>query len=584
MNQKPQKTNKFKQFDRSLVFKFGLFAIGFVLVAQLFAIQIIKHDYYQGEALAEHVKKFEVAAERGSIYVTDGYQRTPIVLNEKKYIVYADPKFVQDTADASAKLQAVVGGSQSDIQDLLNTDSRYVIIAKKLNKDSADRVKELGLKGVGLDEVPVRTYPQGELAAHVLGFVNDDGQGQYGVEAYLNNDLSGKSGQKSEVTDVNGTPLAINNDNSGINDPVPGEDIELTIDLRLQQIAENKLKEAVERTKSEKGSVVIIDPKNGQVKAMANYPTYNPADFSKVEDLRLFTSTAVSRAWEPGSVMKPITMSASFNEGKLSRNDSYYDPGFVKAGDTTITNAINYGAQTMTIDDVITKSLNTGAVYLYKSLGGGDYNETARNTWFEYLANHYMFNKLTGIELANEQPGFVKPPKDDGAGIDVTYANMAFGQGLTVTPIQLVAAYSALVNGGTYYKPTIVAAKSTDSKEFTANQSVVVEEDVISKKVSDDIKDLLYKSLKINNAKADRQGYRLGAKSGTAQVSDGEGNYKENAYNGAYIGYLEGKQLEYVVLTRLDEPKTSGFASFQAGILWADITNEIINNVAIEPR
>lgn len=585
MNQN-QKTNKFSRFDRSQLFRIGLYGVGAVLVAQLFYIQIIKHDYYNGQALAEHVKKFEVPAERGAIYVTDGYQRLPLVLNEKRYTVYADPKFIQDSAKAAEQLVGVIGGDRQQIEDLLKTDSRYVILAKKLNADVADRVKELDLKGVGLDETLVRTYPQGQLAAHVLGFVNDDGQGQYGVESYLNNELAGQSGQKNEITDVRGTPLAINNDVSGANDPVPGKDIELTIDIRLQQIAENKLKEAVERTKSEKGSVVIIDPKNGEVKAMANFPTYNPAEFSKVEDLSVFTSTAISRAWEPGSVMKPLTMSAAFNEGKLSRNNSYYDSGYVKAGDTTITNAINYGAQTMTIDDVITKSLNTGAVYLYKSLGGGNYNETARNTWFEYLANHYMFNKLTGIELANEQPGFVKPPKDDGAGIDVTYANMAFGQGLTVTPIQLAAAYSALVNGGTYYKPTVVKAKSDNSVDFEASGPNIVKDKVISESVSSEIKDLLHKSLKINNTRADREGegYILGAKSGTAQVSDGNGNYKENAYNGAYVGYLEGKELEYVVVTRLDEPKTSGFASFQAGILWADITNEIINNVAIEPR
>lgn len=581
---KNQNKSKYSRFDRSVFFKIALYGFGFIFVVQLFNIQILKHDFYAKEALAEHVKKFEIPAKRGIIYANDGYQKVPLVLNEDKYIVYADPKFITDSRVASEKLVAVMGGDVKVVQEQLNKNSRYVILAKKINKDVAERIKELKIKGVGIEEVSVRTYPQGQLASHVLGFVNDDGEGQYGVESFLNDKLAGKSGQKNEITDVNGTPLAVNNDITKANNPSPGEDIELTIDLRLQQIVENQLKDAVTRTNSQKGSVVIIDPNNGQIKAMANYPTYNPADYAKTEDLSVFTNTAISGAWEPGSVMKPITMSASFNEGKLSRQNSYYDAGFIKAGDTTIKNAVEFGAQTMTIDDVITKSLNTGAVYLYKSLGGGNYNEQARNTWFDYLTNHYMFNKVTGIELANEQPGFVKAPKDDGAGIDVTYANMAFGQGMTITPLQLASAYSALTNGGIYYKPTIIKATSDKNAEFVDKKAEIVKSDVISKPISDDIKDLLHKSLLINNKKADRAGYLLGAKSGTAQVSDGAGRYKENAYNGAYVGYLEGKKLEYVVVTRMDEPKTSGFASFQAGILWSEITNEIIDSVAIEPR
>lgn len=583
MNNQSTPKNKDNKFDRSLLLKGGLFALGFILVGQLFIVQIVKHDYYQKEALAEHVKKFEIPAERGAIYLSNGYQRTPLVLNEPRYIVYADPYFIVDVDEASSQLQSVIGGERQDIKDLLELDNRYVVLKKKLTKDHAERVIDLKIKGVGLEEVKVRTYPQGSIAAHVLGFVNDDGVGQYGIESYLNDELSGEPGLKNEITDVNGTPLAINNDITTKNDPVPGKDVELSIDIRLQQILEEKLAAAVERTSSEKGSAVLVDPKTGQIKAMANVPTYNPADYSKIEDLSIFTNTAVTRAWEPGSVMKPITMSAAFNEGKLSRNNSYYDAGYVKAGDTTITNAINYGAQTMTIDDVITKSLNTGAVYLYKSLGGNTYNEQARNTWFDYLTNHYGFNKITGVELANEQPGFVKPPKDDGAGIDVSYANSAFGQGVTITPLQLAAAYSALVNGGTYYKPTVVGAKNIDG-EFVANEPIIVNDNVISDTVSGDIKDLLHKSLKINNKRADREGYVLGAKSGTAQVSDGDGNYKEDRYNGAYVGFLEGKELEYVLVTRLDEPKTSGFASFQAGIVWSEITNEIINTIAIEPK
>lgn len=576
-------TKQSKQFDRSLLLKGGLFFVGAIMMVQLFIIQVVKHEYYRGEALAEHVKKFEVPADRGKILASDGYNMVPIVLNETKFNVYADPQFIQNSEESAEQLQAVIGGDKNEIQELLNTDNRYVILAKKLTEEHAERVKELKIKGVGLAEVSVRSYPQGSVASHVLGFVNDDGQGQYGVESYLDSELNGTSGIRNEITDVNGTPLAINNDKTTGQDPVSGADIGLTIDIRLQQILEEKLKAGVERTSSERGSAILIDPKTGQIKAMANYPTYDPNNYQKVEDQSVFTNTAVTRAWEPGSVMKPLMMSTTFNSGALNRGSSYFDAGIKHVGGITITNAINYGARTTTMDDIIVNSLNTGAVHLLQSIGGGSINDTARNTWHDYLTNRYMFNKLTGIELGAEQPGYVKEPADDGSGIESQYANMAFGQGLTMTPIQLVAAYSALLNGGTYYKPTVVDTRTIDG-EVVKNEPVVVKSDVISPSVSEDLKAIMEEQLKGNNAAAAKPGYRLGTKSGTAETPDGHGGYKTDLYNGAYIGYIEGAELEYVLLIRLDEPKTAGFASFQAGIVWRETSGEIINSIAITPR
>lgn len=577
-----KKQHKTTNLDRSTVFKFGLYAIGAILLVQLFLVQIIRHDYYRAEALAEHVKKFEIPAKRGVISLSDGYSATPVVLNEKKFLVYADPKFIQNTEAAAKQLQEVVGGNADDIKNLLTTTSRYVVVAKKIDEAQSKRVEDLKIKGVGLKEISVRSYPQGTVAAHVLGFVNDDGVGQYGFEEYFNKELTGKSGQQKIITDVNGVPLAINNE-SVQTQPDPGSDVTLSLDIRLQRIVEEQLKAGVDRTQAKRGSAVLIDPNNGEIKAMANYPTFDPSQFASQADLSVFTNTAVSRAWEPGSVMKPLMLATALQEGAVTRNTSYFDPGYKKIADTTVTNAHSYGARTMTIDDIITKSLNTGAVHLMQSLGGGDITEASRQTWYEYLTNHFMFNKTTGIELANEQPGGVIPPQDNGAGINVTYANMAFGQGLTITPIQLAAAYAALVNGGTYYQPTVIEEYKKDGTSVK-QEPKVVRSDVVSSEVSAQVKDILRESLEENYKPAIRAGYTLGAKSGTAELSDGQGNYREDAYDGAYVGYIEGKKLEYVMVVRLDEPKTSGFASRQATIVWGDISNEIINSIAIEPK
>ena len=569
-------------FDRTTAFKVILYGIGAILLLQLFIVQIIRHDYYRAEALAEHVKKFEIPAKRGTISLSDGYEATPVVLNDVKYLVYADPKFIQNSEDAASQLQSIIGGKTEDIYALLQTQSRYVILAKKIDEQQAKRIEDLKIKGIGLKEMSVRSYPQGTVAAHVLGFVNDDGQGQYGIEQFYNDKLTGKSGQQKIITDVNGIPLAINND-SVQTQPDPGSDVTLSLDIRLQRILEEKLKAGVDRTQSKRGSAIIIDPNTGQIKAMANYPTFDPSQFANQQDQSLFTNTAISTAWEPGSVMKPLMLSTALQEGSVTRSTSYFDPGYKKIADTTVTNAVNYGARTMTMDDILTKSLNTGAVHLFQSLGGGQITDGARQTWYDYITMHYMFNKPTGIELANEQPGSVIPPEDNGAGINVTYANMAFGQGLTVTPIQLAAAYSALVNGGTYYQPSIVA-ETKQGSAVTKTEPKIVKSDVISPEVSAQVKDILRKTLEENNKPAVRAGYTLGAKSGTAEFADGNGNYREDLYNGAYIGYIEGKKLEYVMIVRFDEPKTSGFASRQAAIVWAEISNEILNSIAIEPK
>ncbi len=568
------------KFDRTLLLRGGLFLVGAVLLVQLFIVQIVHHDYYSAAALAEHVKKFEVSAERGKIYMNDGYATVPVVLNEKKYLVYADPKYIQSSDQTANQLQQLIGGDLKQLEELLKKDTRYVVLAKKVDRSVADRIKDQKIKGVGLKEISVRTYPQGKMASQVLGFVNDDGQGQYGFEEYYNQQLSGKNGLQQKITDINGVPLAINN-NQEQQDPIAGDDVTLSLDLRMQKIVEERLQENVTRTSSKSGSAVLIDANTGKITAMANVPTYDPSQYASQPDISIFLNTATNGAWEPGSVMKPLMMSVAFNEQKLNPGSTYFDKGSVQIADRTIKNSMEWGARNMSMNDIITKSLNTGAVYMMQSLGGGQIDEQARTTWYQYLTERYGFGKSTNIELAGEQGGSVIGPKDPD-GVAVRYANMSFGQGLTVTPLQLAAAYAALINGGTYYQPSIISTVKASNKEQTVPPKVIMS-NVISPQVSQDIRAVLQLSASQNNKPALRDGYAIGAKSGTAEVVGDDGAYKTDAYNGAYIGFIAGKDKAYVLIVRLDEPKTSGFASAQAAIAWAAISNEVLNIVPIAP-
>jgi cell division protein FtsI/penicillin-binding protein 2 len=373
--------------------------------------------------------------------------------------------------------------------------------------------------------------------------------------------------------------LALNND-TVIEQATPGDDVYTTIDLGIQQTAEEALKNGVDKLNAIKGSAIVLEADTGAVKAIANYPSFDPTNFSNVKDASVFVNTATAQAWEPGSVLKPLLMAASFNEGKTNPGTTYFDSGSEKVADRIITNSLPWGAQTMGMQDIISKSLNTGAVYLLKTLGAGEINQSAREKYYEYLTEHFMFGKSTNIEQAGEASGIIQDPID-GYGRDVTYANMAFGQGMTTTPIQLAAAYAALVNGGTYYQPTLIAANSSNDGEAVSVTPKVVKEGVVSKKVSSQIRTLLKKGLEDNNFSAIRAGYNLGAKSGTAQIADGNGNYKKDAYNGVYVGYFGGDMPKYVMLVRLDEPKTSGFASAEAAKVWSEISNDILDNYPI---
>lgn len=572
----PEKTVNIR--TKAGVLRFFLILAGVLVIGRLFMVQIIKHDYYSGQALAEHEKQYQLPAKRGLIYAYDGDKKVPIVLNEVRYEIYADPKVIEDKDKVAAVVNQITGEDKEQIKKKISDDKkRYVVLAKKATEDQKNSVTALKDKGIGFKEISIRSYPQGQFASQVLGFVNDDQAGQYGIEQYLDKQLAGEKGQLKAITDVNGVPLAISNDNIQ-KQPKSGKPVVLTIDIGMQKLTEDALNDAITRTKANSATAVIIDANTGQVKAMANYPSYNPAEYQKQTDGSVFANESVSGAWEPGSVMKPIILSTAFNQGSLSPGSTYYDSMSVQVDDRTINNSYPWGAQTMSMQDIITKSLNTGAVHILKSLGGGDINAQARSVYYDYLTNKFWFGKETGIEQTGESAGTVGGP-EEGYGLRVRYANMSFGQGLTVTPLQLASAYGALVNGGVYYQPTLVA-----SVDEQANQPKVKQSSVISPQSSAQIKTILKNALENNNKNAVRPGYELGAKTGTAEIADGSGNYKKDAYNGVYVGFISGQDKTYIMVVRLDEPKSARFASSEAATTWTDISNKILDSYAIRPK
>ncbi len=566
-----------------------LLVITAIFVIRLFYLQVIRHNYYQTSALSGQLKEYEIPAKRGIIEAHSGKDIVPIVLNETKYTLFVDPKYIKDPQSVATKVQQVVGGNAGEYESKMRTQgSRYVVLAKLLDKKQSDAVTALELKGVGTRETEHRTYPQGSLASQLLGFVNDDNDGKYGLEQAMNQELKGKPGLLKAITDARGVPLASQKDNI-LQQPTDGKRVVLTVDMGMQQQLEDALKQGLDRAKSKSGSALIMDVKTGEIKAMANYPTYNPTEYNKVEDAALFTNPAVSSPLEVGSIMKPLTAAAAIDKGFVNRNTSYYDPGYFIVDDAKITNIEEAGGPgTKTVQDIIQQSLNTGATWLLMQMGGGQINEQARNTWHDYMTNHYQFGKKTGIEQGYEAEGSIPDP-NEGYGLNIQYANSAFGQGMTATPLQMASALASVINGGTYFKPHLVEKVIDGNGVATEKKPEVVKSNVVSPDTSKEVRGIMEfafsKNHMVYGMKELRPEYGIGTKTGTAQVAKPGGGYYEDRFNGTFLSYVGGNEPEYIVAVRVNEPGIGGYAGARAAApIGLNLVNMLIDNYGVTPK
>lgn len=573
----PQNKNSVTQAVQRIRIWYGCLVLVLAIVGvRLFYVQVIHYDHYRTSALSKQLKQYRIPATRGTISAHDGTRTLPIVLNQKLYILYADPVYVKKPAEAAVKVAGVIGGDASKYEQLMKTkDTRYVVLGKKLSAGQSKAITKLKLAGVGTIAQDYRTYPQGALLSQVLGFVNDEGIGKYGIEQALNRELTGTPGQMKAITDAAGVPLAASRDNTRIA-PKNGRNITLTIDLAMQQQLENILAQGVKNSRASSGSAVIIDSDTGAVKAMANVPTYDPSKYFEFDEA-VFQNHAVTHPIEVGSTMKTLTTAAALDQGVIHAQQTYHDPASWLVDEFRITNIEeDGGAGTRSITDILNLSLNTGATWELMQMGGGEINEKARRAWYEYLTNHYMFGKTTGIEQGYEEPGTVPEPEDNGAGIDLTYANTSFGQAMTATPIQMGAALSAVVNGGTYYQPHLVEGKPK-----------VIKQGVVKPSTTAALLPMMQYTVDHHNFKPafNQSQYQVGGKTGTAQIAKKGGGYEDHLFNGTYIGYVGGDTPEYVIVVFIQKPNIAGYAGTAAAQpVFGAMAHMLINNSYVAPK
>jgi stage V sporulation protein D (sporulation-specific penicillin-binding protein) len=582
----------FSANTRILIWYGALLLVVAIFITRLFYLQIIRHDYYQKQAFADQLKEYKITAPRGLIKAHDGTDMVPIVLNQTLYTLYADPTFASKNAVTDAdKLVAITGGDKADyIKQMKTTSSRYQILQKRITREQKDKIMALKLSGVGLQEQNYRNYPQGSLAAQLLGFVNNDGKGTYGIEQALNKELAGSDGELKAITDAAGVPLAASNDNVQV-DPKPGSDVVLTIDLAMQKQLETLLKSGLDRAKSKSGSALIMDPKTGAIKAMANWPSYDPSQYYNVQDGNVFNNAAVSSPLEVGSIMKTLTAAAALDQGVIKPDTSYYDPSHWELDGHQITNIEeDGGAGTHNIASVLNLSINTGATWMLMQMGGktGEVTQSARDKWHDYMVNHYQLGKKTGIEQGYEADGYIPEP-DKGYALQLAYANTSFGQAMTATPLQMGAAISSVVNGGTYYQPRLVEQTINSSGQKIVKKPVVINNHVVSADTSNDIVGLMEYVVKGHLAGFPYlkfpDNYIVGGKTGTAQIANPKGGYYGDKYNGTYLGFVGGDKPQYVIVVRVNTPGVGGYAGSQAAQpLFSDLAHMLINNFNVTPK
>jgi cell division protein FtsI/penicillin-binding protein 2 len=570
--------------SRSKILAAIVLSIMAVFVVRLFYLQIIQHEYYVDLAKQEQVKRLTIPAKRGLIYALDGQTPIPLVMNQQVYTVFADPTMTTDDSKIIDTIEKVAGGNARDnLQSLLDKkDSRYQILATKITRSQADMIKKENLNGVGFQEESQRVYPEGSLAAQTLGFVDASGVGQYGVEGKLNDELTGTDGMLQSVTDVSDVPLTIGSNN--IDKPaVNGKNIVLTIDRNVQSHVEQALSDGLKRTGATRGSAIVVDPQTGKIMAMANLPSYTPAKFNLVKNISAFNNGVVSTPYEPGSDVKTLTMATGIDKGVVSANDTYVNTDYIQVDDRTITNATLGHTGRITFQYALDWSLNTGFVTVAERLGNGkEITLGARNTMYDYFYNRFKLGQLTGVEVSGETTGVIIPPTSPD-GNAVRYSNMAFGQGLDVTMVQVASAFSSIVNGGKYYKPTVLAGVIDSSGNYIQNK-ISTPTNPISVSTANQVREMTHTARNTFFTSVDKPGYYIGGKTGTSQVIK-NGEYATDETVGTYLGYGgSAKTSRYVIMVQVSGDHKELQGARDALPIFTDISNWMLDYLKIQPK
>ena len=580
--------------ERSKVLKLVLAGVAGLILGRLFWVQIIEHPKWVAKAEAQHTVENTIKAKRGEIYMMDGEEPAAVVLNEKIYTLILDPMIVgeeelaelwqQVSAEKFKWYEDGIEEIKSQVKASRENGSRYLVLANGVTREEAEVIRKSEPVGVYLKEQTKRVYPEGELASRLLGFVNADGEGQYGVEGALDEELAGEDGLLKTVADVNRVALSIGEDNIKI-PAKDGQNIVLTVDRNIQKRTEQIVQQKMDELGRDRASVVIMNPNTGEIMAMVNLPGYDPANYAQVESAEIYTNRVTDDPYEPASVCKSFTFATGIELGVMDADSTYYNVDRVYIDGWPIANA-TFGLEGVrTIQFALNWSLNVGSIQALKWIGGDAerITEQGRKTLYDYYVNHFGLGQATGIELY-EAKGLISDPVE-GDGRDSLYANMTFGQNMLVTMLQVAAGYASLINGGEYYSPTIVKGTMENGRLVKKELAGPVRR-AISEETSAKMREMLWGTRTWPRMYGqDPEGYYIGGKTGTAQVIR-DGAYVMDETVGTYVGFggAKGELPAYLIMVRIWQDGTMSGGESHALPVFTEISNYLLDYLQIEAK
>ena len=549
---------------------FIIFLIVFiVIIIRLLYWQVINSDDLKGIAEKQISTTLDIPAQRGRIYSSD---KSPLVINQRSYLVYLEPHKVKNINQTVKIISKDLQTDESSISaKIMNNELIWISVARKISEDKMIKLKNEKLEGVGFINEPKRFYPEASMAAHLLGFVgkNTKGsdQGYFGVEGYYDNQLRGRDGFIRIEKDVLGNPIL-----SGRYDEIPaelGRDLVMTIDRSVQFTAEKKLLEGVQKFGAKGGSVIILNPKTGAVLAMVSYPSFDPDDYVNYPS-NYYKNPTVSSSYEPGSTFKVLVMAAALNEGKIKPDTIYEENGPVEIGGYTINTWNQKYHGKISISQILEYSSNVGMVFIESQLGDDNF--------IKYITQ-LGFGKLTDVDLEGESSPDLRPLNK---WYKIDYATASFGQGIAVTPLQMIRAVAAVANGGMLLKPFVVQSIVTDGGKKIDTQPKVIRQ-VFKKEVAAMVTEMMVSAVdngETRNLKP--SGFRIAGKTGTAQIPI-QGHYDAQKTIASFVGFAPVDDPKFIMLVTINEPTSSPWGSETAAPVFFSIASELFSYYGISP-
>ncbi len=549
-----------------VVFFLALYGSG--LTARLVYLQVFQHEELLAEAEKQYVEKVEINTGRGKIFDRN---HNPLATNIDVESVYLNPREVIEPLQTQRALSKALGISPELVRKKLKSQRHFVWLKRKIALPDAARLKNQSIPGVGFIRESRRFYPKRALAASTLGFVGLDNQGLEGLEHYYDDLLKGTTRKTYVERDARGRPLL--DSEEGVLTPSPSHDLVLTLDEVIQFHTESALIRQAERYNARSGVAVVMEPESGDLLALATYPPFNPNRYG-ASNPEAWRNRAVSFAYEPGSIFKPIVAAAAMEEGTAEPKDIFFcENGSMKIGKSRIGEAANHSFGWLSLSRILIHSSNIGAIKIAQTLGD--------QRFFDYI-RRFGFGTRSGIDLPGESPGMLRPLKN-WSGLSL--ASISFGHEISVTPLQMVTAMAAIANGGTLVKPRIASGVWKDGRQvdhFPSEKLRRVVSGKTSKKLITILKEVVRQG---TGKKAAVKGYEVAGKTGTAQKIDPETHkYSADNYLASFIGFVPADSPRLVILVMIDEPKGSYWGGEVAAPAFSEIARETLRYLNVPKR